>query len=64
MGRTVLAGDLLRHELEHFGSMSSWESVIEWMQYWRDRNEISFSSVTKFSLTRMERAFFAGPFCS
>src|SRR6266542_1147537 len=46
------------------GSMSSCESVIDWMPYWRDRKAISFSSVTKLSLTKMLPSLSLDPFCS
>ena len=55
MGRTsYLRAICSGTSLSTSGSMSSWESVIDWMPYCRDRNAISFSSVTKLSLTRME----------
>jgi len=58
--RAICSGTSLRTS----GSMSSWESVIDWMPYWRERNAISFSSVTKLSLTRMEPSLSLEPFCS
>src|SRR5712691_6765768 len=58
--RAICSGTSLRTS----GSMSSWESVIDWIPYWRDRKAIRFSSVTKLSLTSMLPSLSLEPFCS